>query len=271
MRGCGPAFFGIVTSMTLQLFDPPGAYFASTYRYLFKELPALIEFLESHSNQQDPRVSSRISIRPDPGNHADSIVQVRLTAFADPGFSAENQARELLSYYADAGLGANAYDKNEFEELQIGSYMMTTDPTAGTHTDNVYTDDSSSLLAASHLMQSRPEGFAIHLDIGLNHQYYPSTGDISSYSPAGRHFLTTYIDWTDTTPERNALAYEWADRFAKIASQYGEGNYLNQVDTGLYPERIRQSFSRESWEKLGQVRQQYDPGNRFFSYVEENN
>ena len=270
MRGCGPAFFGIVTSMTLQLFDPPGAYFASTYRYSFDELPALVEFLDNHSARQDPRVSSRISLQPNPNNHADSIAQVRLTAFADPGPSAESQALELLAYYADAGLSENAFEKNEFEELQLGTYMMTTDPTAGTHTDNVFTDDTSSILAASHLMQSRPEGFSIHLDIGHNHQYYPSTGDNNAYSAAGRHFLTTYIDWTDTTPERNALAYEWADRFAEVASQYGEGNYLNQVDTGLYPERIRQSFSTKSWEKLGQVRQQYDPDNRFFSYVKEN-
>ncbi len=267
IRGCGPAFFGIVTSLTLPLFEPPGAYFASTYKYSFDALPSLVEFLDNHVASQDPRVSNRISIQPDPDNSTDSIVQLRAAVFVDSGPTAQAQARELLAYYADAGLGEQALEKNEFEVQQLGTYMMTTDPTAGTHTDNVFTDDSSSLLAASHLMQSRPEGFAIHLDLGHNMQYYQSTGDKVAYSAAGKHFLTTYIDWTNTTPERNALAYEWADKFANVAAQYGQGNYLNQVDTGLYPERIKQSFSDGSWERLGRVRQQYDPNSRFFSYV----
>jgi len=158
---------------------------------------------------------------------------------------------------------------SEFEPQQLSRYMMTTNPTAGTHTDNVYTDDASSLLAAAHLMQSRPEGFSIHLDLGHNTQYHlPNDADKAFFS-AGRHFLTIYADWTDTTPARNALAYEWSDRFAKVAKQYGAGNYLNQVDTGLYPEKIEQSFTADSWERLGQVRDRYDPDNRFFTYVDQ--
>ena len=190
-----------------------------------------------------------------------------MTAFADAGASAAAQAREQLSYYASAGLRDAAFDMTEFEAQQISSYMITSDPTAGTHTDNVFTDDSSSLLAASHLMLDRPEGFAIHLDLGHNHQYYRSNGEQIAYSAAGRHFLTTYVDWKNTTAERNAQAYEWAQRFAEVAAEYGQGNYLNQVDTGLYPERIRQSFSAAAWQRLAAVRQQYDPEARFFSYV----
>ncbi len=267
MRGCGPAFFGIVTKMTLPLFDPPGAYMASTYQFSLAALPSLVKFFDQHSANQDPRVSIRISLRPLPDSPADSMALVRVNTFSEPGPQANAEARQRLAYYSTAGLGDGAYEKNEFNDEDIGLYMMTTDPTAGTHTDNVFTDDASSLLAASHLMQTRPEGFSIHLDLGYKMQYYQSSGDDISYSAAGSHFLSIYVDWTDTSPERNELAYEWADRFANIAKQYGDGNYLNQVDTALYPEKISQSFSAESWEKLGDVRQQYDPDSRFFSYV----
>lgn len=267
MRGCGPAFFGIITRMTLRLFDPPGAYMSSSYRYPLAALADLIGFLDEHSAQQDDQVSNRVSIQPDADEPANAVAMLRVTTFADAGPDAEGQARARLGYYASAGLRDAAIDVTEYVTQQISSYMITSDPTAGTHTDNVFTDHSSSLLAASHLMLERPAGFSIHLDLGHNHQFYPSSDEQIAFSAAGRHFLTTYVDWKDTTAERNAQAYEWAQRFAGVAAQYGQGNYLNQVDTGLYPERIRQSFSAAAWQRLAEVRQHYDASARFFSYV----
>jgi FAD/FMN-containing dehydrogenase len=267
LRGCGPAFFGVLTRVTLPLFDPPGAWMASTYRFSYDALPELIEFFDRHEAQQDARVSNRISLGPHPDNPADVIVTARVSAFADSGPAAVAQARELLGYYSDAGLGSSALEVSEFNEQNVSAYMMTTDPTAGTHTDNVFTDAASALLAAAQLMHERPEGFSIHLDLAHNMQYHAPYGDHIAYSAPGRHFLTTYVDWTDTTPERNALAYEWADRFAEVAAQHGTGNYLNQVDTGIYPAKVRQSFSTANWERLQRVRERYDPEGRFFSYV----
>ena len=213
------------------------------------------------------RVTNRISIRPDPNNADSEIVIARVTAFAEAGAGANGRARKFLEYYAAAGIGERAVESNEFEIQNLNEYMITSDPTAGTHTDNVFTDDASALIAASHLMQSRPNGFSVHVDLGHNMQYHaPGTNKIA-YSAAGRHFLSTYVDWIEPTPVNNAQAYEWADRFTEVASRYAKGSYLNQVDTQLYPQKIRQSFSADNWQRLQDVRQQYDPENRFFSYV----
>ena len=53
MRGCGPAFFGIVTEMTVQLFEPAGAYMASTYQFPFDELQSVVEFFDRHESEHD--------------------------------------------------------------------------------------------------------------------------------------------------------------------------------------------------------------------------
>jgi hypothetical protein len=63
MRGCGPAFFGIVMSMTLHLFDAAGAYLSSNYIFSLESLPSLLGFFDERQFNHDPQVGITFGIQ----------------------------------------------------------------------------------------------------------------------------------------------------------------------------------------------------------------
>jgi hypothetical protein len=265
MRGCGPAFFGIVMSMTLQLFDPPGAYIASHYNYRIDSLSSLLYFLDAHQSDQNPQVRISLGIGTDENDPDELLVQVGLYSSADQGPAAVAVARSRLEYYVDEGLPEESFSRSEFVAQDPANYMMMRDRNIGTHTDNIYTDDSSSLLPAAELFKSRPEGLDVRLVMAHNGQMHAPHGDDICFSAGGHHFLSIYVNWSDSQFE--TLAYEWTDRFSELARPFAQGHYLNQIDTGVYPEKVRGSFPDSKWERLALIRKKYDPYNRFFTFV----
>ncbi len=67
-------------------------------------------------------------------------------------------------------------------------------------------------------------------------------------------------------PKDDAVAERWFAEFDAKIQPYADSHYVNEVN-GAYPERIRNSFSKDSWDRLANVRRKYDPDNRFFSYL----
>jgi len=268
MRGCGPAFFGIVMNMTLRLFDAPGAYLSSNYKFSLETLPSLLQFFDERQFNHDPQVGIALATQPDEDEPEKLSVGVTVSAFADDGPDPVAEARSRLEYYVDEGLAANALTRSEFIPQDLDNYMFTRDPSIRTHTDNIYTDDSASLLPAIEHFKTRPAGLDVRLVLTHNSQFHAPYGDEMCYSAAGHHFLSIYVNWTDS--ELDALAYEWTDGFSKIARPFLKSHFLNQIDTGIYPEKVRQSFSEENWNRLAKIRMEHDPENRFFTFVGHN-
>jgi len=265
MRGCGPAFFGVVMNMTLRLFDAPRAYLSSHYNFSLESLPSLLEFFDERQVNHDPQVGIKFAMQPDEDASEKLSVSVTISAFADDGPDPVAEARSRLEYYVDEGLAANALTRSEFIPHDLASYMFTRDPSIRSHTDNVCTDDSASLLPAIEYFKTRPAGLDVRLTLAHNSQYHAPYGEDMCYSAAGHHFLSIYVNWTDHALD--ALAYKWADGFSQAARPFMKGHYLNQIDTGIYPEKVRQCFSEENWNRLAEVRKEYDPENRFFTFV----
>ena len=55
--------------------------------------------------------------------------------------------------------------------------------------------------------------------------------------------------------------------FNEILEPYAMSHYINEIDNENNPERVRNCFSEENWKNLAEVRDKYDPENRFFSYL----
>lgn len=265
MRGCGPAFFGIVTSMTLRLFDAPGAYVSSSYRFPVEALPSLVEFFDARQSRHDPQVSISIGVQADAEQPAGMVAGVSLSSYADQGPGAAAEAESRLRSYSDEGLGEGALSKSEFVPQSTQDFMFTRPPSLATHTDNIYTDDAAALLPVAELFKTRPEGLDPRIVLTHNSQFHAPYGDDISFTADGHHFLSIYVNWEDNALD--TLAYEWTDEFSKIAQPFAQGHYLNQIDTGVYPEKIKQSFSDEKWRRLAGVRDRYDPERRFFTWV----
>ena len=68
-------------------------------------------------------------------------------------------------------------------------------------------------------------------------------------------------------PEEDDINNRWYAEFNKILQAYTTSHYVNQIDNGLHPDRVRASFSEENWQQLARLRKKYDPDNRFHTYL----
>jgi len=50
-------------------------------------------------------------------------------------------------------------------------------------------------------------------------------------------------------------------------SGYAKGHYINETEFLRYPEHIKQSFTEAGWQRLGKLRQKYDPHSVFHTYI----
>ena len=64
-----------------------------------------------------------------------------------------------------------------------------------------------------------------------------------------------------------ALAFSGLARHAAAQTAATGETYVNEVEGCCNPDRYRQCFSAANWQRLGKLRQQYDPAGVFHSYL----
>ena len=57
------------------------------------------------------------------------------------------------------------------------------------------------------------------------------------------------------------------DESVKLVKPYTRGHYPNEINPQRYPDAIRACFSPEKWQRLAELREQYDPQGVFHSYL----
>ena len=265
IKGCGPAFYGIILNYKLRLFENVGAIARSSYRYKLEALPELLAFFDQYQDVKDDRVGTGIALFESQESPGEFGVRVSLQAFVQNGSEDPlAEANSLLAFYEEKGVAEGAYEVNKPEEYQMPQLLMSTDRKMYTNTDNVFTDDANSLLALVDLFKAKPVGCFVLLTLTHGFQMYPSRED-ACYSAAGSHFLSYHFNWYDD--KDTEAAYSWMKEFSDLAKPYGINHYINQADNERFPERIRSCFTAENWSKLAQIRKKYDPENRFFTYL----
>ena len=60
-----------------------------------------------------------------------------------------------------------------------------------------------------------------------------------------------------------------ADELYEALDPLAKGYYMNEIDLDRFPQLARKAFSEEKWNKLLAVRKQYDPEQRFVSYLDK--
>ena len=267
VRGAGYGFFGVVTAMELQLYPLPRAIHTSMYITPLDKLHTVFASLDELNEEKDERVEILVLLIHDPQASADTppnqakICMVGVNAFADT----EDEARAMLAPFANGALAAASvfkleYQPSSFEQLYnpegldtgIGRYMV----------DSIWTEEpgQSLLSLAEHFKTTQSARTHVLCAYGVKTELRED----ACFSRIANHYIASYMLWNDAADD--AANEAWLRHTNALLQPYSKGTYINEIEATLFPERVKSSFSEESWQRLAALRKKYDPDGVFHSY-----
>ncbi len=271
VRGAGPGFFGAVVRYKLKLFPLPRAITKSKYLIPVRQLPAVIDALYDLVGVKDKRlevlaVVGRFAPPDKPPEQRDLQCAVSVVAFADT----RDDTRSLLAPVDDSPLAGMSLIKQErvqmtYPELYAGQSTDHSSPKR-TAVENIWTDEPGKALSilAKRLQETPPPSphcFALSA-WGINPAKQDATACL--YSAADH-----YVSWYLMADEEAHVAqnYAWMDDAVEVMRPLAKSRYINEIDPRRYPHHVSECFTDASWQRLSALRQKYDPGEVFHSYL----
>lgn len=273
VRGCGPGFFGVVTRLYLQLYPVPGAIMTSSYIFPLDELSTVtttLDRIRTENNVERIELIALLMHHPDAPAEAppEQSKICFLTAFAFENSVVEAEA--ALRPFAQSELAAKCMVKMEnqkfsFEEL-YDRYFSLKDPggrMARYAVDNILTDEGGAALhALADHFRSAPTTDC-HVLAAFNLRLQEKTD--ACFSWVADCFVGCYAIWDREADDE--LNFAWLNQNLPLMDPLAKGHYVNEVETRGHPGRYRQCFSDQNWERLEQLRKQYDPDGVFHHFL----
>ena len=274
VRGVGPGFFGVVTRLYLQLYPVPKSMMANSYIFPLDDLPTVTSTLDSiRKNHDVERVELLLLFLHNPEAlpetpAADSkLCFVTAFAFED----SIEQAKAALAPFAQSALSSKSAVKKENQQYSYDelyeSYFSLEDPggrMARYAVDNVLTNDGGKTLEAlaDHFRNGAPTRDT-HILAAFNMKIH--TRDDSCISWNADTYIGCYAIWDD--PTEDARNFAWVNDAIPLMDPFAVGHYVNEVEGRGHPDRFRQCFTEENWQRLQQLRAQFDPNGLFHHYL----
>ena len=85
------------------------------------------------------------------------------------------------------------------------------------------------------------------------------------FSRIANHYVASYLLWNDA--ENDGANHAWLKQTNDLLEPFSKGTYINETEATLFPERVKSSFSEDSWKRLAELRKKYDPGKVFHTYI----
>ncbi len=266
LRGAGPGFFGVVTGMELQLYHLPQAIHTSMYISPLDNLQTVVDSLDDLNSVKDERVEILVLLMHNPQPPEDTnqakTCMVGVNAFADT----EEEAKTMLAPFANSGLAAASVFRLEYQPATFATLYNPENVDSGIGryaVDNVWTDNpSQALLSLVEHFRTTP---STRTHVLCSYGVKPELRADACFSRIANHYVASYLLWNDAEADRTNLT--WLKRANDLLEPYSKGTYINEIEATLFPERIKSSFSEESWKHLAELRKKYDPDNVFHSWL----
>lgn len=259
IRGIGPGFFGVVTSFQLQLYKQPGVFMQSSYSYPAATLGNVLSQLEQLKDRKHRNTQIAVVLQKNAGPSNLPMVTLDVRALGRH----ENETRGLLSTYGDIETD-KVTSSNEYEQVNYSSFMYNPSRNERNFSDNIWTDDRNAITAVIELCKTLPAGSSFITTLYNDRQLFSPRED-SCFSSSGRHFMSNHLLWAEA--KSDGLNWQWYEKLCSILWPYASSYYVNQMEGTEQANRVAQCFSKENWQRLSELRQQYDPGKRFFAHV----
>ncbi|WP_116952970.1 FAD-binding oxidoreductase [Jiangella endophytica] len=261
IRG-GGGNFGVVTRFKYQLHEVPGVVGGLI---LFPATPEVVHGFIREAAAAPEELSVIVNVMPAPpmpfipADQHGSLVVLGLVCYAGPADEGEKvlaPIRALAEPIADlvrpityAEMFMDAEGDDEYH------------PTATARTLFADELDLERVAQIVERLRTAPAPMRVAQFRPLGGAISRVADDATAYAHRGRAFMVniaSFLDGPDTKAERE----QWVLDTAAVAENGGSGAYVNFLaDDGA--QRAREAYPGATWERLTQLKRQYDPGNLF--------
>ncbi len=263
VRGGGPGLFGVVTKFWLKCFPKPQAIHQINVLFPFNKLNEIAAGFDELAPNFGLNVEALLVVTEAPLPFANLCEEdgcdqfCILTAVAFVNSRAEAvEAFKPLTEHPLAELAAAPIEPEEvnFERLYYDNEVPF--PQRRYAVDQIYTDDLTSVteVLAKHLPNapSRVTAPVIHY---YGNPDYPD----GACTTKGKFYVSCYAQWNDGSEDD--LHKGWITDLYRELEPHATGSYINEFNQEKRTDATPQCYSLEAWERLKQLRAEWDkPG-----------
>jgi FAD/FMN-containing dehydrogenase len=274
-RGAGSGFFGVVTRYHLRLYDLPKAIACSSYYYPIGEVETIAQWLESIAGKLPANIELSLFMVTAPPEIAaqskaagDKVCMVTATIFAD----SMEEARFSLKALDDCPVISKCLSKTfakpfNFEALFDASGILW----PADHHNQVEAVFSNAKLAdvfhalRDHFLET-PSPTTLIMFAIFTGPNVPAPLPDAAFSMSARYYGGPWTMWKKS--EDDTVNAKWHERCLELLQPFVAGYYVGESDTVTYPHIVRDSYTEDKLQRLGELRKKYDPDGVFFNYFE---
>ena len=272
-RGAGPGFFGVITRFHLKVFALPKTILRSTLDYQMVDVDRVAAWLPQLARAVPANVDWFCQCAgADAGDSSAGRLRIRATAFADSAAD----AHEALGAFATEPAGLSPSRRSLYQETPIESVFGSADapdpePEGPRFLGESVWSNTSPQELLTRLRDRILSGPAADQGVSAllwfsHHEALPPQPDMA-FSMSASTYVPVNANSSDSA--QDAAKQTWLSNTIASLAPLTVGRYVGEADLTIAPERLRQCFSPPAWNKLLLLKREHDPGNMFFSYLEE--
>ncbi|QHC22329.1 FAD-binding oxidoreductase [Streptomyces sp. GS7] len=269
-RGAGPGFCAVAIGFRLALHPHPGAILTTALTFPLAEVASVADWAERTARGLPPYVETALVLLPAGAGPtpAGPRITVSATAFAATG----EQAGQALEPFTRCPLGPRAGTvqppgPTSFAALHRGAEALWP-PGHRYAADTLWSaaDHATLLTRAAGAVARAPSPASLVLSPVQPVSPDPVLLRNMAFAPLGASYLVGYAVWD--LPADDGLQTRWLRGLMADADPDGTGRrYIAEADLEAGADRARRAYPPAHWDRLQEIKAEWDPENRFHSYL----
>ena len=270
LRGGGMGFPAVVTRLQLSLYPMPKSVMETAVIFPIGHLEAATTMLSEWAAARPADTELMMLLAhnptatPETPPEASKMAIVRAVAYT----GSEQQSRDTLATLTSHPLAAQALmtvpaKATSLEQMSVESINPALGLGFGRYAvDTVWTDELAAMAGALRQQILTSPSPKTHFVISpkMNRQLSRD----SAFSVVGDTFVGAYAVWD--AADDDAANFAWLQQTKKTLAARACGQYINEVDAFRDTSAPGRCFSPGAWQKLSEVRKQYDPKGRLYAW-----
>ncbi len=274
-RGAGYGFFGVATRYHLKLYPLPEAIHAVSYYYSLDEAVSVAQWLGNTASKLSPTIELSFFLLTAPHELKDKAVSnggkvcmVSATVFEDSAEAAQAALKPLDNCPAiERCLWQTPAKPVVFEELFDASGALWPEGMRN-RVKAIFSNSNPGEIvqAVSQHMAKAPSLTTLVLFAIFTGPNVPASLPNAALSLSARIYGGPWTMWQHAADDDANTA--WHQECVALMKPYITGYYIGETDPVAFPSEATGAFSPESWKRLADLRDKYDPDGVFFGFFD---
>jgi FAD/FMN-containing dehydrogenase len=274
-RGAGYGFFGVATRYHLKLYPLPKAIHGVNYFYSLSDAPAVVEWLGTIAKKLPSAVELSVflltappELREKAAGDAGKLCMVSATVFAD----SPDEAKAALRAFQDCPAIGKCLMQTPikplvFEELFDTSGALWPEGMRN-HVKAIFSNSNPGEIVRAligHITKA-PSPTTLVLFAIFTGPNVPAPLPDAALSVCACVYGGPWTMWKEAADDYSNT--RWHQECVALMKPYIAAYYIGETDPVAVPSEATGAFSPESWKRLADLREKYDPDGVFFGYFD---